>query len=309
MEQALAQLPQQIVNGLTLGTVYALLALGYSMVYGILKMLNFAHGDVFMVGAFAGWGVLCLFTRGGALAANPFVVLILMTVAAVAATSVLGGLIERLAYRPLHGSSRLAPLISALGVSIILENAAMLLTAGRAKAYQTEMLIPPAWTVQLGGATISATRLAIFVASVAIMLALDFAVSRTMLGKAMRATSEDPEAAEYMGVRTSGVIAATFIIGSGLAGIAGVMIGLYYMQVDFIMGFSAGLKAFTAAVLGGIGSIRGAMAGGIVLGLAESLGVLFVAPVYKDAIVFLVLIATLILKPAGILGEHAHEKV
>lgn len=309
MEQALAQLPQQIVNGLTLGSVYALLALGYSMVYGILKMLNFAHGDVFMVGAFAGWGVLYLFTRSGALAANPFAVLVVMTVAAVAATSILGGLIERFAYRPLRGSSRLAPLISALGVSIILENAAMLLTAGRTKAYQTEMLIPPTWTVRVGDATISATRLAIFVASVAIMLALDFAVSRTMLGKAMRATSEDPEAAEYMGIRTSGVIAATFIIGSGLAGIAGVMIGLYYMQVDFIMGFSAGLKAFTAAVLGGIGSIRGAMAGGIVLGLAESLGVLFVAPVYKDAIVFSVLIATLILKPAGILGEHAHEKV
>ncbi|MDI7245935.1 MAG: branched-chain amino acid ABC transporter permease [Bacillota bacterium] len=309
MEQTLAQLPQQIVNGLTLGSVYALLALGYSMVYGILKMLNFAHGDVFMVGAFAGWGVLYLLTRGGALAANPLLVLLAMTLAAVAATSLLGGAIERLAYRPLRGSSRLAPLISALGVSIILENAAMLLTAGRAKAYQTEILIPPGWTVYAAGATISATRLAIIATSVAIMLALDFAVSRTMLGKAMRATSEDLEAAEYMGVRTTGVIATTFIIGSGLAGVAGVMIGLYYMQVDFIMGFSAGLKAFTAAVLGGIGSMRGAMAGGIVLGLAESLGMLFVAPVYKDAIVFSVLIVALILKPAGILGVQAREKV
>jgi len=309
MGQVLAQLPQQIVNGLTLGSVYALLALGYSMVYGILKMLNFAHGDVFMVGAFAGWGVLTLFTLNGTLSTNPLAVILLMLAAATAATSILGGLIERFAYRPLSGSSRLAPLISALGVSIILENAAMLLTAGRAKAYQTEALIPPSWTVYLGSTAISATRLAIIATSCVVMLALDFAVSRTMLGKAMRATSEDPEAAEYMGVRTSKVIAATFVIGSGLAGVAGVMIGLYYMQVDFIMGFSAGLKAFTAAVLGGIGSIRGAMAGGIVLGLAESLGVLFVAPVYKDAIVFTVLIATLILKPAGILGERVHDKV
>lgn len=309
MEQALAQLPQQVVNGLTLGSVYALLALGYSMVYGILKMLNFAHGDVFMVGAFAGWGVLHLLTPGGALAAHPLIVLLAMAMAAVVATSLLGGAIERFAYRPLRKSSRLAPLISALGVSIILENAAMLLTAGRAKAYQTELLIPQNWTVRAGGAIISATRLAIIGVSVALMFALDFAVSRTMLGKAMRATSQDREAAEYMGVRTTGVITATFVIGSALAGIAGVMIGLYYMQVDFVIGFSAGLKAFTAAVLGGIGSIRGAMVGGLVLGLAESLGVLFVAPVYKDAIVFAVLIASLILRPAGLLGEQVREKV
>ncbi len=304
----LAELPQQVVNGLTLGGVYALLALGYSMVYGILKMLNFAHGDVFMVGAFAGWGVLSLLAPGGSLAAHPLVVLVTMAAGAVAATSLLGATIERLAYRPLRKSSRLAPLISALGVSIILENVAMLLTAGRAKAYQTELLVPPDWAVQVGGATISATRIAIMGASVVLMLVLDFAVSRTMLGKAMRATSQDREAAEYMGVRTAGVIAATFVIGSALAGVAGVMIGLYYMQVDFVMGFSAGLKAFTAAVLGGIGSLRGAMAGGIVLGLAESLGVLFVAPVYKDAIVFGVLIAALILRPAGLLGEQVRER-
>ncbi|MCR4403302.1 MAG: branched-chain amino acid ABC transporter permease [Firmicutes bacterium] len=309
MEEMLAQLPQQVVNGLTLGSVYALLALGYSMVYGILKMLNFAHGDVLMVGAFTGWGILQLFAGSGSLTANPLIVVALMLVAAVASTGLLGGLIERFAYRPLRTSSRLAPLISALGVSIIIENVAMLLTGGRAKAYQTEMLIPPTWTIQAGGATVSATRLAIFASSIAIMLALDFAVSRTMLGKAMRAVSEDLDAAEYMGVRTSRVIAATFVMGSALAGVAGVMIGLYYMQVDFIMGFSAGLKAFTSAVLGGIGNVRGAMAGGIVLGLAESLGVLFVAPVYKDAIVFSVLIAALIAKPSGLLGERVRDRV
>lgn len=279
------------------------------MVYGILKMLNFAHGNVFMVGAFVGWGVLRLLTPQGVLVTNPLVALLAMALAAVVATSLLGGAIERFAYRPLRGSSRLAPLISALGVSIILENAAMLLTAGRAKAYHTELLIPPGWTVHVGGAFISATRLAIIGTSVALMFALDFAVSRTMLGKAMRATSQDREVAEYMGIRTTGVIAATFFIGSGLAGVAGVMIGLYYMQVDFVIGLSAGLKAFTAAVLGGIGNVRGAMVGGLVLGLAESLGVLFVAPVYKDAVVVAVLIGSLILKPAGLLGERAREKV
>ncbi|HXL04381.1 MAG TPA: branched-chain amino acid ABC transporter permease [Bacillota bacterium] len=309
MEQILAQFPQQVINGLTLGSVYALLALGYSMVYGILRMLNFAHGDVFMVGSLIGWGVLQLFIKEGPAMARSGLVLVSMVCGAVIVTSALGGAIERFAYRPIQKGSRLTTLISALGASIILENVAMLLTQGRAKAYQTELIISSDWTISALGATVSATRLIIICVSIMLMLVMDYAVTHTMLGKAMRATSQDREAAEYMGIRTQQVISAAFIIGSGLAGIAGVMIGLYYTQVDFMIGFSAGMKAFTAAVLGGIGNIRGAMAGGLVLGLAESLGVLFLAPVYKDVIVFSVLIAVLILKPQGILGKPVDEKV
>ncbi|HPU62061.1 MAG TPA: branched-chain amino acid ABC transporter permease [Bacillota bacterium] len=309
MHGIFAQLPQQLINGLMLGSVYALLALGYSIVYGILRMLNFAHGDIFMVGSLIGWAVLQLFINGGAVLASPSLVLLLMVCGAVVVTSLLGGAIERFAYRPVQEGSRLTTLISALGASIVLQNIAMLMTQGRAKAYQTELIIPHDWAISAFGATVSATRLIIFCVSIGLMLAMDYAINHTMLGKAMRATSQDREAAEYMGIRTQQVIMAAFIIGSGLAGIAGVMIGLYYTQVDFMIGFSAGMKAFTAAVLGGIGNVRGAMAGGLVLGLAESLGVLFLAPVYKDVIVFSVLIAVLILRPQGILGKPVEEKV
>jgi branched-chain amino acid transport system permease protein len=307
MEQLIAQIPQQIVNGLTLGSVYALLALGYSMVYGVLKMLNFAHGDVFMVGAFAGWAVLALFERSGQIT-MPALVLLTMALGAVIVTAILGAVIERFAYRPLRGGSRLVTLISALGVSIILQNAAMLLTSGRAKTFATELLIPQDLVIQIAGATISATRLAMLGISMMTMVSLDAIVLKTKFGRAMRATSQDPEAAEYMGVNTSRVIAGTFILGSALAGLAGVMIGLYYTQVDYMIGFSAGMKAFTAAVLGGIGSFHGAVVGGILLGLVESFGVLIAPPVYKDAIVFAVLIFTLILRPYGLYGKPRQSR-
>ena len=307
MEQLIAQIPQQIVNGLTLGSVYALLALGYSMVYGVLKMLNFAHGDVFMVGAFAGWAVLALFERSGQIT-MPALVLLTMALGAVIVTAILGAVIERFAYRPLRGGSRLVTLISALGVSIILQNAAMLLTSGRAKTFATELLIPQDLVIQIAGATISATRLAMLGISMLTMVSLDAIVLKTKFGRAMRSTSQDPEAAEYMGVSTSRVIAGTFILGSALAGLAGVMIGLYYTQVDYMIGFSAGMKAFTAAVLGGIGSFHGAVVGGILLGLVESFGVLIAPPVYKDAIVFAVLIFTLILRPYGLYGKPRQSR-
>lgn len=307
MEQLLGQVPQQIVNGLTLGSVYALLALGYSMVYGVLKMLNFAHGSVFMVGSFAGWWVLSRLAAS-APGIAPSVAIPATVAAGIAATSVLGAAIERFAYRPLRSGSRLAPLISALGVSIVLDNAAMLLTSGRAKSYPSEMVLAQNWSATIAGASISATRAMMLAASVVVMVVLDLIVFRTDFGRALRATSHDQEAAEYMGVNTSKVVAGTFIIGSGLAGLAGVMIGLYYTQVDFMMGFSAGLKAFTAAVLGGIGSFRGAVYGGLILGLAESIGVLLAPPVYKDAIVFSVLILTLILRPSGILGRPTRTR-
>ena len=242
------------------------------MVYGLLKMLNFAHGDVFMVGAFAGWAVLALFERSGQIT-MPALVLLTMALGAVIVTAILGAVIERFAYRPLRGGSRLVTLISALGVSIILQNAAMLLTSGRAKTFATELLIPQDLVIQIAGATISATRLAMLSISMLTMVILDAVVLKTKFGRAMRATRQDPEAAEYMGVNTSRVRAGTFILGSALAGLAGVMIGLYYTQVDYMIGFSAGMKAFTAAVLGGIGSFHGAVVGGILLGLAESFGV------------------------------------
>lgn len=307
MEQLLGQVPQQIVNGLTLGSVYALLALGYSMVYGVLKMLNFAHGSVFMVGAFAGWWALSSLAAS-APGVPQFIAIAATVCAGIAATALLGAGIERFAYRPLRRGSRMAPLISALGVSIVLDNAAMLLTSGRAKSYPSEMIMAHSWTATVAGASISASRIAMLAASVLVMLLLDRVVARTDFGRALRATSHDQEAAEYMGVNTTRVIASTFIIGSAIAGLAGVMIGLYYTQVDFMIGFSAGLKAFTAAVLGGIGSFRGAMYGGLILGLAESIGVLLAPPVYKDAIVFSVLILTLILRPAGILGRPSRSR-
>ncbi|NLS45323.1 MAG: branched-chain amino acid ABC transporter permease [Firmicutes bacterium] len=304
-----AQLPQQIINGITLGSVYALLALGYSMVYGILRMLNFAHGDVFMFGSLIGWGILQLFIAGETVSIKSGLILIPMVVGAVIGTSILGSAIERFVYRPLHKGSRLTSLISALGASIALQNVAMILTQGRTKAYQTGHILASDGPISILGASVSTVRLMIICVSIGLMLTMDYAIAHTMLGKAMRAISQDREAAEYMGIRTREIIRIAFIVGSGLAGIAGVMIGLYYTQVDFMIGFSAGMKAFTAAVLGGIGSIRGAVAGGLILGLAESLGVLFLAPVYKDIIVFSVLIGVLILKPQGILGGSANEKV
>ncbi|MGE5508365.1 MAG: branched-chain amino acid ABC transporter permease [Chitinophagales bacterium] len=309
MSELLAQLPQQLVNGLTLGSVYSLIALGYSMVYGTLEMLNFAHGDVFMVGAFAGWGVLALLTREGSLVVNPALTLLAMLLGAILLTAGLGFGIERLAYRPLRNAMRLAPLITALGVSIVLQNLAMLATAGRAKALPSDLLIPPGWALNLGPVTISFTRGLIVAVALFLMVVLDYLVRRTPLGQAMRATAEDQVAASYMGIRPDAVISLTFVLGSALAGAGGVLVAVYYTQVDFMMGFAAGLKAFTAAVLGGIGNLRGAMLGGLLLGMAEALGVAFVSPVYKDVLSFALLILILVVKPTGLLGEQVPDKV
>lgn len=303
------QLPQQLINGLTLGSIYALIALGYSMVYGTLEMLNFAHGDVFMVGAFAGWAVLGLFVRNGALTVHPALALPAILLGALAVTSALGFVIERAAYRPLRHAMRLAPLITALGVSITLQNLFMLATAGRAKVLAAELLIPASLTLTLGPVTISFTRVLIVVVAVGFLLGLDYLVRKTSLGQAMRATAEDQLTASYMGIRPDAIISLTFVLGSALAGVGGVLVALYYTQVDFLMGFAAGLKAFTAAVLGGIGNLRGAMLGGLLLGLVESLAVAFVSPLYKDVISFTVLILVLIAKPTGLLGEQVPDKL
>jgi len=309
METVVKQLPQQLLNGLTLGGVYALIALGYSMVYGILQLLNFAHGEVYMVGAFVGWGVLALLAPGDRLLAPAWLVIAAMLLAAMLASGLLGVAIEWLAYRPLRHAPRIAPLISALGVSFFLQNAVLLVMSARYRTYRTGLLIPPTWNVPILGATLSFTRILVMGVAALLMVALHALVQRTRLGRAMRATAQDREAAAMMGVDVDRIIASTFFIGSALGGAAGVLVGLLFTQVYHFMGFTAGLKGFTAAVLGGIGSMPGAMLGGLVLGLVESIGSGFISPRYKDGIAFVVLILLLLVRPRGLLGLRAKDKV
>jgi branched-chain amino acid transport system permease protein len=309
MESFLEQLPQQLINGLTLGSVYALIALGYSMVYGVLQLLNFAHGEVYMIGAFIGWGVLSLLTPGGALVLPAGVALALMLLVAMLGSGLLGVLIERIAYRPLRNAPRIVPLISALGVTFFLQNATLLVAGARYRTYQTGLLIPRTWTLSILGATLSVTRILVMVVALLLMLALQYLVRRTWLGKAVRAVAQDREAAAMMGIDVDRVIVLTFFIGSALGGAAGVLVGVLFTQVYHYMGFTAGLKGFTAAVAGGIGSIPGAMLGGLFLGLVESIGVGFISAQYKDLIAFGTLILLLLFRPQGLLGRKPPDKV
>ncbi len=309
MESIAEQIPQQLVNGITLGCIYGLIALGYSMVYGILEILNFAHGDVFMIGAYVGWGVLSALLVGTVLALPGAIVFALMLLAAMAVCGLIGVGMEYLAYRPLRNAPRLAPLLAALGVSLILEYAVAVILGTKPKVILVEPLIPSSWQVQVAGVNISFLRGVIVAISLALMILLDRIVVSTRLGRAMRATAQDREAAEYMGIDTNRIISATFLIGAILAGAGGVLVGLFYTQIDFVMGWTAGLKAFTAAVLGGIGNIRGAMLGGILLGLVESFGVAFISSSYRDVIAFAILILLLIFRPQGLLGASLPEKV
>jgi branched-chain amino acid transport system permease protein len=301
----LSILPQQLVFGLALGTVYGLIAIGYTMVYGVLFMINFAHGEVFMIGAYIGWGVLSglLAAKVGGL--NPAWVLPLMLLPAMLGCGLLGTALERFAYRPLYarGATRLGPLISAVGASIFLQNAVMLSQGARMKVYMTAVLFPRGWRFQLFGVNFSVLLVVVAILAGLMMWGLHVLVRRTALGRAIRAVAEDREMAAVMGVKVRHVIAVTFFLGSALGGAGGVLVGLYYTQIDFFMGFSAGLKAFTAAVLGGIGNIKGAMLGGILLGVIESLAVTFMDPAYKDVIAFVVLILVLTFRPEGLLGE------
>ena len=300
MADVLAILPQQLVFGLALGTVYGLVALGYTMVYGILFMINFAHGEIFMIGAYVGWWVLALLLQAQVGGLHPAWVLPLMLLPAMLFTGALGVGLERFAYRPLYlrGATRLGPLISAIGASIFLQNAVMLTQGARMKVYMTSLLFPRSWRIQIAGASISA-----LVVAGLMMWGLHLLVQRTTLGRSIRAVAEDREMAAIMGVNVRRVIAVTFFMGSALGGAGGVLVGLYYTQIDFFMGYSAGLKAFTAAVLGGIGNIRGAMLGGLILGLVESLAVTFMNPAYKDVVAFVLLIVVLVVRPTGLLGE------
>ena len=315
------QFGQFTVDGLTLGSVYALIALGYSMVYGILKLLNFAHGDVYMIGAFVGYFTLSAF-GGSAAATAPIAVIVpCLLLAGMVGSGFLGVAIERFAYRPLRNAPRIAPLISALGVAFMLENAAVILFGGRPKDYDifslggdAQALIPGplfAKGITIGSVRISLVRIMVIVTAAVLMVLLTLLIKRTRLGKAMRATSFDREAASMMGIDVDRVIMITFFIGSALAGAAGVMVGLYLGKIDTFMGFIAGLKAFTAAVVGGIGSIPGAMLGGLVIGLSESYAIGY-APqgtTYVDLYVFAILIIVLIVRPRGLLGARELTKV
>ncbi len=300
---------QQCVNGLTLGSVYALIALGYTMVYGILKLLNFAHGEVYMMGAFAGYGVLTVL--GGPLALSvPVLVLIgLMLAAAMLGAGGLGVVIERFAYRPLRNAPRIAPLISALGVSFFLQSTALLLFGADFRSYETYEFVDLATGIHWGPLNISVVRIGVILTSFGLMIGLTLLVGRTRLGKAMRATAYDREAAAMQGIDVDRVIVATFFIGSLLAGAAGVMVGLVFYKVYFLMGFLAGLKGFTAAVVGGIGSIPGAMLGGLLIGLAEAFITGYVSSTFQDFFVFSILIAILLLRPSGLLGRADIQKV
>jgi branched-chain amino acid transport system permease protein len=297
------------VSGLTLGSLYALIALGYSMVYGILKLLNFAHGDVYMIGAFLGW--FALHGLGGPLSPDiaSAAVVVLMFLAAMVGCGILGVAIERFAYRPLRNAPRIAPLISALGVSIFLQNSALLLFGAAFRDYNTFHLIGFK-TYNVGNLFLSVPQIMTISGALALMAALTFFVSRSRLGKAMRSTSFDREAAAMMGIDVDRVISATFFIGSALAGAAGVMFGLVFGQIYQFMGFIAGLKGFTAAVVGGIGSIPGAMLGGLIVGLAESYatGYLPQGSTFQNLYVFALLILVILIRPSGLFGRAVLQK-
>jgi branched-chain amino acid transport system permease protein len=301
----------ELVSGLTLGSIYALIALGYTMVYGILKLLNFAHGDVYMVGAFVGFFILQWL--GGPLtpAVNGWIALALMFVVAMLACGALGVGIERFAYRPLRAAPRIAPLISALGVSIFLQNSALLLWGPQFRDYGTFDLIGVKSYSIGANFFISNVQILTISASLGLMIVLAVLVSRTRVGKAMRATSFDREAAEMMGISVDRVVSFTFFVGSALAAAGGVMFGIVFGQIFSLMGFTAGLKGFTAAVVGGIGSIPGAMLGGFLIGLAEAFatGYLPGGSTYANLYVFGLLIAMFLIRPSGLLGSPVIRKV
>ena len=297
------------VSGLTLGSLYALIALGYSMVYGILKLLNFAHGDVYMIGAFLGW--FALHGLGGPLKPDvgAWFAVLGMFLFAMVGCGVLGVAIERFAYRPLRNAPRIAPLISALGVSIFLQNSALLIFGAAFRDYNTFSLIG-AKTYNYGNLYLSVPQLMTIIGALGLMVALNLFVSRSRVGKAMRSVAIDREAASMMGIDVDRVISVTFFIGSALAGAAGVMFGLVFGQIYQFMGFIAGLKGFTAAVIGGIGSIPGAMIGGLVVGLAESYatGYLPQGSTFQNLYVFALLILVILLRPSGLLGRAVVQK-
>ncbi|GAB1476056.1 branched-chain amino acid ABC transporter permease [Bacillota bacterium] len=290
------QFLQQMVNGISLGSIYALIALGYTMVYGIIKLINFAHGDVYMIGAYIGFAA----TTYARLGFFPALIISMVSCAA------LGVIIERIAYKPLRASARIAVLITAIGVSLLLEYVMMFFVGAEVRSYPS--LISNK-SLYLGNVVINMQQIYIIFTAVALMILLQFIVHKTKTGKAMRAVSIDRDAAELMGIRIDNTISFTFAVGSAFAGAAGVLVGIYYNSIDPLMGIMPGLKAFIAAVFGGIGNIPGAMIGGVSIGIMETLVSGYGNSMYRDAVVFAFLIIILILKPSGLLGKNIREKV
>lgn len=303
---------QQLINGLVLGSIYALVALGYTMVYGILELINFAHGEVTMFGA-----MICLAVigalAGSGLDLDGSIIVLLGLLAAIAVCMTLGFTIERVAYRPLRRSPRLAALITAIGMSILLQNLAMLIWGKRYIAFPP---ILPIVRYEIAGAVITNLQIFIIVISLLLMFGLLLLIKKTRLGRAMRATAQAQDIAGLMGINVNTIISITFIIGAALAAFAGVMVSAYYGLAHYYMGFLLGLKAFTAAVLGGIGNIAGAMLGGLLLGVIESLGAGYIGALtggflgshYQDVFAFFVLILVLVIRPSGLLGERVVER-
>ncbi|GAA0713720.1 branched-chain amino acid ABC transporter permease [Dactylosporangium roseum] len=295
---------QLIWNGVFVGSFYALVALGYSMVYGIIKLLNFAHGDLYMLGAFVGFGVLSV--AGGLATSLGFVALLVVLIISMLATGTVGLVLERVAYRPLRRAPKLSVLITAVGASFALEYGMRLVAGPNPQVYPVRLA---GNAINVLGARITLQQVGLILIAVLLMAALQWLVMGTGTGRAMRAISQDPKAALFMGINVDAVIARTFFIGSALAGAAGVMAGGYYGKIDFLMGFIIGLKAFTAAVIGGIGNIKGAMLGGLCLGLLESFGTAWLGGQWRDVFAFGFLILLLTLRPTGILGERVTERV
>ncbi|HDP23913.1 MAG TPA: branched-chain amino acid ABC transporter permease [Deltaproteobacteria bacterium] len=298
---------EQLINGLTIGSFYALIALGYSMVYGILKLINFAHGDFFTLGSYLGYTVLVF---GVAASTTHFGLwgglMVAMTIAAVS-LAIVGIVVERLAYRPVYPAGRLPAVVSALGASIFLQNAIMVIWGPRYQAYPSSLI--PNVHLQIGDIHLSVLQLLILVLSFFLMGMLFFIVQKTTFGAAIRATALDRKTASLMGININKVIFFVFTLGPALGAMTGIMVGMYYRQISFTMGWNYGLKAFTASVLGGIGNIPGAMVGGLLLGVLEMLGAAYISTAWKDVFVFLILILVLIFRPTGILGEKVAEKV
>lgn len=288
---------QQLINGVSVGSIFALVALGYTMVYGIIKLINFAHGDIYMLGAYVGFMASTSFGLGF------FPTLILAMVVCM----IVGVIIEKIAYKPLRNASRITSLITAIGVSLLLEYVMMYFMGPDLRTYPADFF--PKVMYEFAGLQISNHQLFIIATSIILMIALQLIVKKTKMGKAMRAVSTDPDAAQLMGINVNHTISFTFAIGSALAGAAGVMIGMYYNSINPLMGMIPGLKAFIAAVFGGIGIIPGAMLGGVSIGVLETLASGYGLSMIKDAVVYLILIVILIIKPSGLLGKNVKEKV
>jgi len=298
---------QQLINGLSLGSIYALIALGYTMIYGILRFINFAHGDVFMIGAFSGYYLAILFGFSSATGLMSIVLAIAIMLCSMVICAALGYTIEKLAYKPLRSSPKLTILITAIGVSLFLEYTGQLVFGADPKSFPTLVENKPVLT--LGGAVIFSNPLVVLITAIILMILLRMVVMKTRMGTAMRAVSFNPTAASLMGINISRIISFTFIIGSSLAAAAGILFGLNYPKIDPLIGILYGLKAFVAAVLGGIGNIAGAALGGMIIGLTETFVSGYISSTYRDAIAFGILILILLFKPTGLMGKKEIEKV